>query len=252
MIEEAMQKDLVLIVDDDPLFCKALGYQLQKRHYQCLQANTPEQALEHVANHPGLQAVILDYFLGSKTLDGLAVCRKISALGNTPVIMLTSNNDTQTIVSCLDAGAAQYIVKPCDIEELTARLRAVLRQSQARPNNQQHESATSSPIIQLGPLVLNLLERSMSCNSSTLSLTEKEIAVLEALMQKPGVPTSRNHLYRLVYGKSFDYESRAMDVLVGRVRRKIESLGCNISILAVRGEGYILQYNPHQTHCNGN
>jgi DNA-binding response OmpR family regulator len=255
-MNRVMNKEIVLIVDDDPLLCKALAYQLQKRQYQCIQAHDPDSALEHLTSQPRPNVIILDYFLGSKTLDGLALCRRITAISDIPVIMLTSNNTTQTIVSCLDAGAVQYIVKPYEIEELTARLRATIRHRHPDAKNQDYERTKTQSVIQLDSLKLNVLDRQLSCNDTNLSLTEKELAVLEVLMQKPGTPVSRSHLYRVVYGKGFDYESRAIDVLVGRVRKKLESVGCKIHIWAVRGEGYILQSSeaPHDIsqHNSGN
>lgn len=182
--------------------------------------------------------VILDYFLGAGTLNGLELCRTIRALTKTPVMMLTANENTRTIVSCLDAGAAQYMVKPHDIEELTARIRVVIRDSSG-PGWMAGHSAPA--ILHMDAPPLDLMNRVLTAGETQVELTEKEDAVLGLLLSNPGQTIARSTLYEVVYGKDLDQPSRAMDVLIGRTRKKLESLDCNITIRSVRGEGYLLQ-----------
>ncbi|MFU8764257.1 MAG: response regulator transcription factor [Haliea sp.] len=228
----------ILIVDDDSLLCQTLGYQLQQRGYGCRAVQDAEAAINALAAAAPPTLVILDYFLGVGTANGLELCRSIRALTGTPVIMLTANEHTQTIVSCLDAGAAQYMVKPYDIEELTARIRVVMREN---PGPAVIQAQSRESMLHMDSLTLNPIDKLLSVGETQIELTEKEAAVLELMFSKPAQTVARSTLYRVVYGKHPVQDSRAMDVLIGRTRKKLESLNCDITIRSVRGEGYLLQ-----------
>ena len=233
-----MNNGHILIVDDDSLLCQTLGYQLQKRGYGCRAVHDAQSAINALAADAPPALVILDYFLGAGTANGLELCRSIRALTRTPVIMLTANEHIQTIVSCLDAGAAQYMVKPYDIEELTARIRVVMREN---PGPAVIQAQNGESMLRMNSLTLNPIDKMLSVGEAQVELTEKEGAVLELMFSKPGQTVARTTLYRVVYGRHPVQESRAMDVLIGRTRKKLESLNCNITIRSVRGEGYLLQ-----------
>ena len=213
----------LLIIDDDLLFCKVLRYQLGVRKYDC----------EFV------DSILLDYFLGPQDLNGLQLCSQIKSICTVPVIMLTANDEVRTTISCLDAGADQYIVKPYDIEELMARVRAVLRQHGS--SDRSRDTAESSRVLEWGALQIDPLHRTLSAYGNEVPLSEKELAVLSVLMRSAGNAVERRELYSIVYGRDFDSMNRAMDVLVGRTRKKLRSLTDDYRIRSVRGTGYALQ-----------
>lgn len=229
----------ILIIDDDLLFCKVLRYQLGVRKYHCEFVDSSTRALKHLQHEPRPDLIMLDYFLGEQDMNGLQLCSQIKTMCDVPTIMLTANDDVRTTISCLDAGADQYIVKPYDIEELTARIRAVLRQHSS--NNQRDNSAAASSVFEWEALQLDPLHRTLGAFGEEVALSEKELAVSSILMRNAGSAVQRNDLYSIVYGRDFDSMNRAMDVLVGRARKKLKSLTDNYCIRSVRGAGYALQ-----------
>ena len=229
----------ILIIDDDLLFCKVLRYQLGVRKYHCEFVDSSTRALQRLQREPCPDLIMLDYFLGAQEMNGLQLCSQIKTVCDTPVIMLTANDDVRTTISCLDAGADQYIVKPYDIDELTARIRAVLRQHGS--GEQRDNGATASRVLEWEALHLDPLHRTLGAFGKEVALSEKELAVLSVLMRNPGSAVQRNDLYSIVYGRDFDSMNRAMDVLVGRARKKLKSLTDNYCIRSVRGAGYALQ-----------
>lgn len=229
----------ILIIDDDLLFCKVLRYQLSVRKYDCEYVDSSVRALKRLQREPSPDLILLDYFLGPRDLNGLQLCSQIKSICNVPVIMLTANDEVRTTVSCLDAGADQYIVKPYDIEELMARVRAVLRQHAS--SDRARGTAQTSRVLEWEALQLDPLHRTLGAYGNEVPLSEKELAVLSVLMRNPGNPVERSELYSIVYGRDFDSMNRAMDVLVGRSRKKLKLLTDNYRIRSVRGTGYALQ-----------
>jgi len=228
--------ELILIVDDDQLFCRVLGYQLRARKYRCEHSLSAEEALRKVTGEARPDLILLDYFLGSEEMNGLQLCNKIKALTDIAVIMLTGNDDVRTTISCLDAGADQYIVKPYDLDELTARMRAVLRQRKTRSSSTGAGSQVIWRDVELDPV-----GRVLGVGGQEVSLSEKEVAVLQVLMRHGGEIVDRSNLYSVIYGRDFDSMNRAMDVLIGRARRKLESVTGDYTIRSARGAGYVLQ-----------
>ncbi|MBM69265.1 MAG: hypothetical protein CME43_07295 [Haliea sp.] len=229
----------LLIIDDDLLFCKVLRYQLGVRKYDCEFVDSSVQALKRLQHSPPPDLILLDYFLGPQDLNGLQLCSQIKSICTVPVIMLTANDEVRTTISCLDAGADQYIVKPYDIEELMARVRAVLRQHGS--SDRSRDTAESSRVLEWGALQIDPLHRTLSAYGNEVPLSEKELAVLSVLMRSAGNAVERRELYSIVYGRDFDSMNRAMDVLVGRTRKKLRSLTDDYRIRSVRGTGYALQ-----------
>ncbi|MDP4651776.1 MAG: response regulator transcription factor [Haliea sp.] len=229
----------ILIVDDDVFLCKVLCYQLSVRKYHCEFVETSTAALSRLQQKPLPDLILLDYSLRPQDLNGLQLCSKIKAVCDRPVVMLTANDELRTIVSCLDAGADQYIVKPYDIEELSARVRAVLRQRESRSTKV--DAAGAIGLLEWEALQLDPLQRTLSADGHEVALSEKELAVLSLLMRSPGTAVKRSDLYSIVYGRDFDSMNRAMDVLVGRARKKLKALTENYKIRSIRGSGYVLQ-----------
>ena len=231
-----MDGEKILIVDDDQLFCRVLGYQLRARKYRCEHSLSADEALRKVVGEEKPDLILLDYFLGSEDMNGLQLCNKIKALTDIPVIMLTGNDDVRTTISCLDAGADQYIVKPYDLDELTARMRAVLRQRRTTSSLAGAGSQVIWKDVELDPV-----GRALGVGGQEVSLSEKEVAVLQVLMRHGGEIVDRSNLYSVIYGRDFDSMNRAMDVLIGRARRKLESITNDYTIRSARGAGYVLQ-----------
>jgi DNA-binding response OmpR family regulator len=169
--------------------------------------------------------VLLD--LGLPKRDGLTVLRELRARADaTPVIILTARDEVQSRIAGLNAGADDYIVKPFDLDEVTARMRSVLRRSAGR----------ADPAIQHGDLRLDPTTRSVQLKGEPVALSAHEFAVLEALLQRPGAVLSRTQLEDRLYGWSEAIGSNAVEVYIHGLRRK---LGSN-SIRTLRGVGYFV------------
>lgn len=229
-----MPTESILIVDDDEFFGRVLSYRLRAKKYRCGHVRSTEEALERLSQDTKPSLILLDYFLGPQTTNGLRLCVKIKALTDIPIIMLTANNDIRTIVCCLDAGADQYVVKPYNLEELTARIRVVLRQ---QPSS---STITGSQAAWM-EVELDSVGRLIRVGEREVTLSEKEVEIMEALISHGGQIVEREALYRIIYERDFDSLSRAIDVLVGRVRRKLASITTQYTIRSIRGIGYILQ-----------
>jgi DNA-binding response OmpR family regulator len=227
---------LVLIVDDDPMFRRLLRFHLDANRYHCQEAVSALDTLKLFAAGIKPDIVLLDYFLGDGSANGLELCAKIKALSNVPVMMLTANAQTQTIVSCLDAGADQYVVKPYVTEELLARMRTLLRRESEVESN-----SDMTTIMQCGELSLDPFSRRLRSSHRVVQLSEKECAMLRELMKVAPKAADRDTLSNVIYERPYDSETRVIDVLVGRVRKKLEEVSKGFVIRPVRGRGYALQ-----------
>ena len=169
--------------------------------------------------------VLLD--LGLPERDGLDVLRERRRSGDaTPVIILTARDDIQDRIAGLDAGADDYIVKPFDLEEVTARMRSVLRRASGR----------GDPTIRVGSISLNPATHTVERDGAPVSLSAHEYAVLEALLQRPGAILSRAQLEDRLYGWEGQVESNAIEVYIHGLRRKLGSE----AIRTLRGVGYFV------------
>ncbi len=169
--------------------------------------------------------VLLD--LGLPKQDGLQVLRELRERGDaTPVIIITARDEVHSRIAGLDAGADDYIVKPFDLDEVTARMRSVLRRAAGR----------GDPVIQHGELRLNPVTHAVERNGSPVSLSAHEYSVLEALLQRPGAVLSRSQLEDRLYGWDEPIGSNAIEVYVHALRRKLGS----DAIRTLRGVGYFV------------
>ena len=189
-----------------------------------------EKALAAVlASEPDV--VVLDVMM--PFLDGLTVCRRLRAREvRVPILMLTARHEVADRVSGLDAGADDYVVKPFALDELSARLRALLRRTSVTG----HEV-----VIQVDDLVLDPLGRTASRAGMPLDLTKTEFDLLELLMVNAGVVLPRDVIYERIWGFDFETSSRSLDVYVGYLRTKTEVDDAPRLLHTVRGVGYVLR-----------
>jgi len=189
-----------------------------------------EKALAAVlASEPDV--VVLDVMM--PFLDGLSVCRRLRAREvRVPILMLTARHEVADRVSGLDAGADDYVVKPFALDELSARLRALLRRTSVTG----HEV-----VIQVDDLVLDPLGRTASRGGQPLDLTKTEFDLLELLMVNDGVVLPRDVIYERIWGFDFETSSRSLDVYVGYLRTKTELDDAPRLLHTVRGVGYVLR-----------
>ena len=219
----------VLVVEDDPEVSDLLRRTISRAAGAVDLVATGADALRALGGTP-YDAVVLD--LGLPDLDGTEVCRRWRAQGGrTPVLMLTARDALGDRVSGLDSGADDYLVKPFEVEELLARLRALLRRPDVPlPVVQRFEDVTLEPAT-----------RQVRRGDREIPLSSREFALLAFLMRAPGRVFSRAQLLEHVWDDHFDPIGNAVDVLVGRVRRKLDPDGRRPLIHTVRGAGYVLK-----------
>ncbi len=220
----------VLIVDDDRSLREALRRTLTLGGYETVSAGSGEEALAQVAD-AGPDALVLD--VGLPDLDGLEVCRRLRQAGNrVPVLMLTARDAIEDRIDGLDAGADDYLVKPFDVGELKARLRALLR----RGGGEEVPDALSFDELRLDPV-----RHGVIVGEEFVELTRTEYQLLELLMRNPRRVLPHSMIYERVWGYDFGPASNALRVYVGYLRRKLQDAGAPQLLHTVRGVGYVLR-----------
>jgi two-component system, OmpR family, response regulator MprA len=216
----------VLVAEDDRSVRQALERALKLEGYVVVTANDGLAALELVAqSEPNL--VVLDVTM--PFLDGFSVCRELRARANrVPVLMLTARHEVRDRVSGLDSGADDYLVKPFALDELLARVRALLRRSE--PDDR--------AVLTLGDLTIDDRSRRATRGGVPIELTKTEFDLLELLVANAGIVLSRELLYDRIWGIDFETSSKTLDVYVGYLRRKTEEGGGSRLVHTVRGIGY--------------
>jgi two-component system response regulator MprA len=223
----------VLVVDDDPAVRESLRRSLAFNGYQVKLAADGEQALRAVADSRP-DAVVLDVMMPK--LDGLATCRALRAAGDdVPVLMLTARDEVADRVAGLDAGADDYLPKPFALEELLARLRALLRRIGA---------GESGPVLRLADLTLDPASRDVTRGERPVRLTRTEFALLELLLRNQRRVLPRERILEEVWGYDFPTTANSLEVYVGYLRRKTEAMGEPRLIHTVRGVGYVARETP--------
>ncbi len=218
----------ILILEDDPAILKVLQRGLSYEGYTVDIATDGYEGLARVSEHrPDL--VILDWMLPG--LDGLEVCRRLRAVGRLPILMLTAKDAVQDRVQGLDAGADDYLVKPFSLEELLARIRALLRRAQAE----------RAPVYQYADLTLNTIAREAKRGERRLALTAREFDLLELFLRHPEQVLTREVILDRIWGYDFGGESNVLDVYIRYLRQKLESGGEPRLIHTIRGVGYVLR-----------
>jgi two-component system response regulator MprA len=219
----------ILVVDDDLAVCRSIDRALRLEGYEVLTVSSGGEALEAVAQRSP-DALVLDLQLPD--IDGLQVCRRIRDAGDdTPILMLTARLAIDDRVQGLDAGADDYLVKPFALEELLARLRALLRR----------RFEGEGGLLRSGELTLDLSSREAHRGDRAFPLTRIEFDLLELFLRHPRQVLTREVLLNRVWGFDFDSGTNSLAVYVGYLRRKTEAGGEPRCIHTVRGVGYVLR-----------
>jgi len=217
----------ILLIEDDHMIGKALTVALRDAAYAVDWVQDGESALQ-VLDNKEHQAVLLD--LGLPQCDGIDVLRKLRSNGShLPVIIITARDAVEERIRGLDLGADDYLIKPFDIDELLARLRAVIRR----------KGGQSSSVLTNGALTLDPATREASYGDVLCLLSAREFALLQALLLRPGSILSRTELEERIYGWNEEVESNAVDFLIHGIRKK---LGADV-IKNVRGVGWMVARN---------
>jgi DNA-binding response OmpR family regulator len=204
-------KKSIVIVEDDKLYGRVLEYQLNSLGYRCTLINSGHRLMELLPTLELPDLFIFDYFLGIDEPTGLALCRHVQSFCDVPIIVLTGNNKLETLVSCLKAGADQYIVKPCDIRELDEHIALQWTDQMLRHSN-----------------------------GSSIKLTDKEIGLLELFFSNAERYIDRADAFQVLYGYEMQPSNRSIDVLASKLRKKLATLDPSYIVRTLRGRGYAL------------
>ena len=221
----------ILVVDDERAVRESLRRALELEGYEIELADDGVEALARLQEGNGQpDAVILDVLMPG--IDGLEVCRRLRRSGNrVPVLMLTARDAVENRVAGLDAGADDYVTKPFALEELVARVRALLRRT----------SAGSMEVLRFADIELDPGTREVRRDGQPIELTRTEFALLELFLMNPRQVLTRSIIFERVWGYDFGFASNSLDVYIGYLRRKTEAGGKPRLIQTVRGVGYALR-----------
>ncbi len=221
----------ILVIEDDQAILKLLQRGLTYEGYTVDLATDGHSGLILARDHtPDL--VILDWMLPG--MDGLEVCHRLRIGGSIPILMLTAKDQVPDRIQGLDAGADDYMVKPFNLDELLARVRALLRRTQPE----------RVPILKFADLTLDTGTRQASRGNRVISLTNKEYDLLELFLRHPKQVLTREIIFDRVWGYDFGGESNVLEVYIRYLRQKLEAEGEPRLIHTVRGVGYVLRENP--------
>ncbi|MDP3618965.1 MAG: response regulator transcription factor [Ramlibacter sp.] len=218
----------LLLIEDDAALRLGLARKLEADGYRVDQAADGEDGLFQASEYP-VDLAIVD--LGLPRLSGLKVVEQLRASGRTvPILILTARGTWQDKVVGLESGADDYLVKPFEYPELAARVKALLRRS----------LKAASDVLTLGPLAIDFSAQAASLNGTALDLTGFEYRVLEFLVRERARVVSKQELSDYLYPHDEDRDSNVLEVLVGRLRRKLDPEGTLVPIETLRGRGYRL------------
>jgi two-component system, OmpR family, response regulator MprA len=219
----------ILVVEDDPHVRQALVRALGLEGHEIESVGDGLSGFERIRD-ASWDAIVLDMMMPN--LSGLDVCRRMRSSGDrTPVLMLTARHETADRVAGLDAGADDYLVKPFALEELFARIRALIRRSSPAVDN----------VVTVGTLQIDRGARRVTRGGNELALTKTEFELLDLLAEHPGQVLPRDVILERIWGYDFDTTSNSLDVYIGYLRRKTEQHDAPRLIHTVRGVGYVLR-----------
>ncbi|MCP9947636.1 response regulator transcription factor [Actinomadura madurae] len=227
----------ILVVDDEPAVRESLSSSLEFEGYRVAAAADGVMALDQVEKEaPDL--VVLDVLM--PRMDGLTTCRRLRALGATmPVLMLTARDMVGDRVTGLDAGADDYLAKPFELDELLARVRALLRR--AAMNTAAAGDGEGEDVLAFDDLRMDTLTREVTRAGRPVELTRTEYMLLEMFLAHPRQVLAREQILETVWGFDFEPASNSLDVYVMYLRRKTEAGGLPRLVHTVRGVGYVLR-----------
>ncbi|MBL8310043.1 MAG: response regulator transcription factor [Burkholderiales bacterium] len=226
------EKARLLVVEDDPALAQALALALSRRGFNVAQATNGVSALER-ASSESFSAIVLD--LSLPELDGLEVLRGIRDRSiATPVIVLTARGTVGDRVQGLRLGADDYLSKPFDLDELEARLHALLRRGRSGAG-----TASVGGRIDFGALLIDEKAGVCYANGEAIELSAREYAMLSALLERPAHAVTRERLWEKVFADGRDAQPDAIEVVAYRLRKKIAGLG--VELVALRGVGYLIR-----------
>jgi two-component system response regulator PrrA len=221
----------VLIVEDDDAVRTAVDRGLGVHGFEVSSVADAESAMAIVARRrPDM--MIVD--IGLPGMSGVELCTRLRGLDvDTPILILSARDQVGDRVAGLQAGADDYVVKPFSLEELAARVHALLRRSRSTP--------TATSVLAAGPLWIDLDRHVAKVDEKRLDLSRREFDLLAVFASNPGIVLSRIRLLELVWGYDFDVDTNVVDVFVGYVRRKLDAAGTPGLIETVRGVGFVLR-----------
>ncbi len=227
---ESETRSRVLVAEDDRAVREAVERALKFEGYDVITARDGAETLATVLTEAP-DAIVLDVMMPH--VDGLEACRRLRARGDaTPVLILTARHEISDRVEGLDAGADDYMVKPFALEELLARLRALLRRS----------SGNLTKVLKVGDLELDTGSREVRRGGTAIDLTKTEFDLLELLMSNAEIVLTRDTIYERIWGYDFETSSNSLDVYIGYLRRKTEHDGAAPRLIhTVRGVGYVVR-----------
>lgn len=204
----------VLLVDDEKLLVKGLKRSLEQEGFKVLVAYDGEEALQQY-RRGGAELIILDIMLPK--ISGLEVCQEIRKETDIPIIMLTAKGEDVDKIVGLELGADDYMTKPFNTRELIARIKAVLRRSDAQ------NTLATAQVLRVEDIIIDTAKRTVERDGQPIELTAKEFDLLYLLARNPGRVFTRDHLLELVWDLEYYGDSRTVDVHVRRLREKIET-----------------------------
>jgi two-component system OmpR family response regulator len=220
----------ILLVEDDPALARGIVRALEREHWATDHVSTLADAVEALILHP-YRAILLDRSLPDG--DGIALVAAAKSLAVPPsIIFLTARDEVADRIEGLDAGADDYLVKPFDLNELLARLRATCRRPAA--------GAPPEPVT-IGRLSFDLDSREARVAGRPLSLPRRELALLELLVRRAGRVVQRAHLENEMYGFDAEVSGNALETQVSRLRRRLEDADAGLDLRTIRGVGYMIQ-----------
>jgi len=232
----------VLVADDDRAIRESLATALELAGYHVTRCADGVQALA-ATRAAAFDVVILDVMMPG--VDGLGVCQVLRAEGNrVPILMVTARTETADRVAGLDAGADDYVAKPYAVEEVLARVRALLRRADTnlaaeRAVDPSHVSGSDAPLV-VGPVRLDPAARRAWSHGTEVALSRTEFDLLELLMRNAGIVMEHHVIYDRIWGYDFGPESKNLAVFIGYLRRKLDVPGDTL-IRSVRGVGYTMR-----------
>ena len=218
----------ILIIEDDEKIVRLLQRGLAFEGYEVDTAPDGESGLIKAGNRKP-DIIILDIMLPG--IDGIEVCQRLRANSSVPILMLTAKDALNDRIDGLDSGADDYMVKPFQLEELLARIRAVLRRTEQ----------DRAPILSFADITLDTTTREASRGGNTIPLTAKEYDLLELFMRHPNQVMTREVIFDRVWGYDFGGESNVLDVYIRYLRQKLEENSAPRLLHTIRGIGYVLR-----------